>query len=106
MDVTWIETLAGLLTDLEQSQGAAAYGILVLILVLGACLVPIPEEAAFAIGGALAARGVLSLPIVYLVGWGTVFLLDLALYTVGRTVGHDIEQTRLGKRVSPQPWSS
>ena len=105
MDVTWLETLAGLLTDLEESQGAGAYGMLVLILVLGACLVPIPEEAAFAIGGALAARGVLSLPVVYLVGWSTVFVLDVVLYTIGRAAGHDIEQTRLGRRVSPQRWA-
>jgi len=77
---------------------------LILILVLGACLVPTPEEAAFAIGGALAARGSLSLLLLYVLGWATVLVLDLGLYAVGRRAGSDLERSRIGRRVGQARW--
>ena len=100
-----IASLAGLLQELEASSGASAYLVLILILVLGACLVPIPEEAAFAIGGALAARGSLSLPVLYALGWGTILALDLALFALGRRAGQDLERSRIGRRVGEVRWT-
>ena len=95
---------ANLLEELNTGNGAAAYGVLVLILVLGACLVPIPEEAAFAIGGALAARGSHSWLGIYAAGWFTVLLLDLMLFAVGRRTGPGFEQSRWGRQVGAARW--
>lgn len=100
-----LASLAGLLQDLEASSGASAYLSLIVILVLGACLVPIPEEAAFAIGGTLAARGSLSLPMLFILGWSTVLVLDLALYALGRRAGPDLARSRVGRRVGEARWA-
>lgn len=100
-----LASLAGLLQDLEASSGASAYLSLIVILVLGACLVPIPEEAAFAIGGTLAARGSLSLPMLFVLGWSTVLVLDLALYALGRRAGPDLARSRVGRRVGEARWA-
>lgn len=99
-----VTPLAGLLQELEASSGAAAYGLLVSVLVLGALLVPVPEEAAFAIGGALSAAGSLSWWGIYLVGWSTVLVLDLALYSIGRRAGPDLERSRWGRGVGVARW--
>jgi len=97
--------VANLLEELHTGNGAAVYGVLVLILVLGACLVPIPEEAAFAIGGALAARGSHSWLGIYAAGWITVLLLDLMLFSVGRRTGSGFEQSRWGRQVGSERWA-
>lgn len=102
--IPFLAALAGLLQELEASSGAAAYGLLVSILVLGALLVPVPEEAAFAIGGALSAAGSLSWWGIYAVGWSTVLVLDLALYSIGRRAGPDLETSRWGRRVGAARW--
>ena len=88
--------LASLLDTLREGVGAAAYGLIVLALVLGACGVPVPEEAVFAIGGALAASGRASVVAVYLLGWTTVLVLDLVLHGLGARFGPAIEHSRIG----------
>lgn len=103
--IVFVAPVAGLLQELEASSGAAAYGLLVTTLVLGACLVPVPEEAAFAVGGALSAAGSLSWWGVYAVGWLTVVVLDLALHTIGRRAGPELEQSRIGRRVGAARWA-
>lgn len=99
-----LPVVGDLLQTLEGSGGLAAYALLVLVLLLGACGVPFPEEAVFAIGGALAARGGLSWVVVYMLGWSVVFLLDVALYTVGLRLGPGIERSKWGRRVGPDRW--
>lgn len=97
--------LASLLDVLRNAGGAAAYGLVALALVLGACGVPIPEEAVFAIGGALAASGRASVLLVYLLGWAVVLALDVALHGLGLRYGQDLEQSRVGRRVGPERWA-
>ena len=99
-----LPVVGDLLQTFEGSGGLAAYGLLVLVLLLGACGVPFPEEAVFAIGGALAARGGLSWVVVYVLGWSVVFLLDVALYTVGLRLGPGIERSNWGRKVGPDRW--
>jgi len=99
-----IPLVADLLQSLESSGGLVAYALLVLVLLLGACGVPFPEEAVFAVGGALAARGGLSLLVVYLLGWGVVLALDVALHAVGSRLGPGIERSKWGRKVGPDRW--
>jgi membrane-associated protein len=101
-----IPVVGDLLQSLESSGGLVAYGLLVLTLVLGACGVPFPEEAVFAIGGALAARGGLSWFIVYVLGWSVVLALDVALHAVGYRFGPGIERSKWGKKVGPDRWAA
>ena len=74
-------------------------------LLVGALGVPIPEEVVLAVGGALAAEGRVSLPLVYLLGWGVVLLLDAVLHAVGARLGPRVEGSRLGRRVRPERWN-
>ncbi len=96
--------LASLLDALRAGGGAAAYGLVALALVLGACGVPVPEEAVFAIGGALAASGRASWVVIYALGWSVVLTLDLVLHGIGARYGPGIEHSRLGRRVGPERW--
>jgi len=98
--------LGDVLQSLEGSAGMAAYGLLALALLLGACGLPVPEEAVFATGGALAARAGLSWLLVYVLGWGAVFLLDVALFTVGRRLGPGLEGSRWGRKIGPARWET
>jgi membrane-associated protein len=96
--------LASLIGDLAGSTGPAAYALLILVLLLGACLVPIPEEAAFAVGGALAAQGALSGGLFFFVGWGTVLCLDGVIHALGVRAGPGLRAGRLGRRLSAARW--
>jgi len=95
----------GLLEELRAVGGAPAYGLLVTALLLGACGVPIPEEAVFAIGGALASGGRVAWPLVYGLGWAVVLALDAGLFALGARFGPGIERSRLGRRVGAERWA-
>jgi membrane protein DedA with SNARE-associated domain len=98
--------LAGVLEAIEHSGGAAAYGLMVLVLVLGACGVPVPEEAVFATAGALAATGRTTWWLTYVVGWSAIVILDLCLHTVGRWSGPGVRRSRLGRRIGRRRWAA
>jgi membrane protein DedA with SNARE-associated domain len=90
-----------LLTWLQSGAGWSGYGILVLAFLGGTVGLPLPEEVILATGGYLSARGALSWPLVYLLGYLVIFLLDVMLYEVGRRTGPQIEHSRFGRRLDP-----
>ncbi len=99
----WLTAAIGedLLTWLQSSAGWTGYGVLVLAFLGGAVGLPLPEEVILATGGYLSARGALSWPIVYVIGYIVIFLIDVLLYEVGRRTGPQIEHSRLGRRLDP-----
>lgn len=101
-----LTTVADVLDALQSSGGGVTYGLLVAGLVLGALGVPIPEEAVFAAGGALAASGRVEWLGVYLVGWAVVLVLDVGWHGLGARFGPDLVRSRLGRRVSPERWAA
>lgn len=103
--VASMHAFIGVLDVLEQSGGVAAYGALVFALVLGACGVPVPEEAIFATAGALAATGQMTWSVAYAVGWVSIVLLDLALHALGRWGGPGLRRSRLGRRIGTRRWA-
>ena len=98
--------LGDLLDGLASSHGALAYGLMLLVLVLGTCGVPVPEEAVFATAGALAAAGRISWALGWFAGWLAIVLLDTALHAVGRWSGPGIRRSRLGRRVGTARWNA
>lgn len=64
----------------------------------------LPGEAAVVFGGVLAGRGDLSLTLVLVVAISGAIFGDSVGYGVGRRYGHQIQQTRLGRRVGEHRW--
>jgi membrane-associated protein len=64
----------------------------------------LPGEAAVVFGGVLAGRGDLSLALVLVVAITGAILGDSVGYVVGRRYGHQIQRTRLGRRVGEHRW--
>ncbi len=106
--VVWLTASVGtdLLAWLQSSEGWPGYGALVLAFIGGTLGLPLPEEVILATGGYLSARGAMSWPIVYGIGYVCIFLLDVALYEVGRRTGPSIEKSRLGRRLDPERVAS
>ena len=102
--------LAGLADDLmawlEASDGLAGYGIMLIAFLVGSVGFPLPEEAVLAMGGYLAATGALSLVGVYLFGYSVVLIMDLLLYEIGRRAGPAVEQSRMGRKIAPERWTT
>lgn len=99
----WLTAAIGedLLSWLQSSAGWTGYGVLVLAFLGGTVGLPLPEEVILATGGYLSARGALSWPLVYGIGYVVIILLDVVLYEVGRRTGPQIEHSRLGRRLDP-----
>ncbi len=101
-----LTSVADVFDALQASGGGVTYGLLVAALVLGALVLPIPEEAVFAAGGALAASGRVDWLGVYLMGWVVVLGLDVGWHALGARFGPDLVRSRLGRRVSPERWET
>jgi membrane protein DedA with SNARE-associated domain len=104
MDTLATPLAIDLVEELVGSGGGSAYALLVLAWVAGACGVPVPEEAVFAVGGALAARGQVLAAAVYALGWTVVLLLDGVLFTLGARCGPALETSRWGRKMGPARW--
>lgn len=96
----WLEGLAGstgwwiylVLGGLAFGEAAVFLGVV------------LPGETALLVGGYLAARGTLSLPIMIAVAVGCAIAGDSVGYEVGRRLGPRLRRSWLGRRVGDQRW--
>ncbi len=82
--------------DLDAS---ATPEMLVLLLLAGLAGAPLPEEGVFAWAGWSARTGALPIPVAFGVPFGTVLLLDLAVFEFGRRLGPALRRSRVMRRV-------
>jgi membrane-associated protein len=66
----------------------------------------LPGEISLLVGGYLAAHGVLSLPLMLVVGVICAIAGDSAGYEVGRTIGPRLRGSRMGRRIKHSHWES
>lgn len=96
-----------MLNSLLSLSGWAAYTVIGLIVLAeaGAFVgLVLPGETALLLGGALAATGRLSLPVVLVVGIAAALVGDTVGYEVGRLSGGRLRTTRVGRLIGARRW--